>query len=84
MTGKYSEPDKVPEKMDPPWSSKTAFCSQSLHKGKPTSSTKPGPEYLSNRRNIALVQLIQDLLYRDKNTVKIKHQGGIEHTRLKL
>ena len=84
MTGEYSEPDKVPEKMDPPWSSKTAFCSQSLRKGKPTPSTKPGPKYLSNRRNIALVQLIQDLLYRDKNTVKIKHQGGIEHTRLKL
>ena len=84
MTGECSEPDKLPEKMYPPWSSKTAICSQPLRKGKPTLNTKPGPKYLSNRRNIALVQLIQDLLYRDKNTVKIKHQGVIEHTRLKL
>ena len=84
MIEKYSEPDKMPEKMYHPRSSKAAFCSrQPLRKGKPTSSTNPGPKYLSNWRNIALVQFIQDILYRDKNTVKIKCQGGIEHTRLK-
>ena len=70
--------------MYPPRSSKTAFCGQPLLKGKPTPSSKPGPKYLSYRRNIALVQVIQDFLYRDKNTGKIKRQGGIEHTRLKL
>ena len=84
MTGKYLEPEHVPEKMYPPMSSKAAFCGQPLRKGKPAPSTKPGLKYLSNRRNIALVQFIQDFLYRDKNTVKIKRQGGIEHTRLKL
>ena len=52
----------------PTRSSETAFCGQPLRKGKPTPSTEPGPKYLSNRRNIALV------LYRDKNTVKIKRQ----------
>ena len=57
---------------------------QPLLKEKPSPSTKPGPKYLSNRRNIALVQLIQDFLYGDKNTVKMKPQGGIEHTRLKI
>ena len=84
MTGEYSEPDKVPEKMYPLRSSKTAFCDQPLRKGKPTWGTKPGPKYLSNRRNIALVQFMQDFLYRNENTVKIKRQGEIEHTRLKL
>ena len=84
MTGEYSEDDKVPEKMFPPRSSKTAFCGQPLRKGKPTPSTKSGPKYLSNRRNLALVQFIQDFLCRVKNTVKIKCQGGIEYARLKL
>ena len=73
----------MPEKMYPPRSSKTAFCSQPLRKGKPTPSTNPGSKYICNRRNIAFIQFIQDILHRDKNTVKIKYQGGIEHTRLK-
>ena len=60
------------------------MCGQPLRKGKPTPSTNPGHKYLFNRRNIALVQFIEDVLYRDKNTVKIKRQGGIEHIRLKL
>ena len=84
MIGKYSEPDIVPEKMYPPASSKTTFCGQPLRKGKATPSTNPGPEYLSNRRNIALVQFIQDILYRDKNTIKVIRPGGIELTRSKL
>ena len=79
MTGEYLEPDKVPEKMYPLASSKTAFCGQPLPKGKPIPGTKPDPKYLFNMLNIALVQFIQDFLYRDKNTVKIERQGGIEH-----
>ena len=42
--------------MYPPRSSKTAFCGQPLRKEKRTPNTKPGPKYLSNRRNIALVR----------------------------
>ena len=70
--------------MYPPASSKTAFCDEPLCKGKATPSTNPGPEYLSNRRNIALVQYIQDVLYRDKNTIKVICPGGIELTRSEL
>ena len=70
--------------MYPSRSSKTAFCAQPLGKGKPARNTKPGPKYLSNRRNIALVQFMEGFLYRDKNTRMIKRPGGIEHTRLKL
>ena len=60
--------------MYPQRSSKTTFCGQPLHKRKPAPSTKPGPEYLSNRRDIALAQFIQDFLYRDKNIVKIARE----------
>ena len=39
--------------------------------GKLIPITKPGPKYSSNRRNIAVVQLIQDFLYRDKTKDKV-------------
>ena len=52
-------------------SSKTAFCVQPRRKVKLSPSTKPGPKYSCNRRNIALVQFIQDFLYRDKNKDKM-------------
>ena len=60
------------KKCTPQVAVKTAFCGQPLPKGKPTPNTDPGPKYLTNRHNIALVQFIKDFLYRDKNTVKIK------------
>ena len=71
FTAECLEPGKVPEKVYPRRSSKTAFCVQLLRKGKLTPSTEPGPKYSSNRHNIALVHFIQDFLHRDKNKDKI-------------
>ena len=72
----------VPEKMYPRKRSKTAFCGQPLHMGKTNPSTKQGPKYLSNWRNIALIQFIQGFPYRDKK-IKIKRQRWIEHSSIK-
>ena len=77
LTGEYSELDKVPEKMYPPRSSKTAFCVQPLCKGKLTQAP-------NQVLNIRLIGVIQHWFYSSKIfcleiKIKKKCQKGIKY-----